>query len=84
MAELVGQLTPFEVDVYLDNKIKAVDGRVEQLETGTGTNVNGVTFLELKSITTQPVTSELNDLYWNSTDKKIYLYILLNLYYRKS
>lgn len=74
MAELIGQLTPFEVDVYLDNKIKAIDGRVEQLETntGTGTNVNGVTFIELKSITTQPVTSELNNLYWNSTDKKIY------------
>lgn len=72
MAELVGQLTPFEVDVYLDNKIKAVDGRVEQLEINAGTNVDGVTFLELKSITTQPVTSVQNDLYWNSTDKKIY------------
>lgn len=72
MAELIGQLTPFEVDVYLDNKIKAIDGRVEQLETDAGTNVNGVTFIELKSITTQPVTSELNNLYWNSTDKKIY------------
>jgi hypothetical protein len=72
MAELIGQLTPFEVDVYLDNKIKAIDGRVEQLETDAGTNVNGVTFIELKSITTQPVTSELNDLYWNATDKKIY------------
>ena len=72
MAELIGQLTPFEVDVYLDNKIKAIDGRVEQLETDAGTNVNGVTFIELKSITTQPVTSELNDLYWNQAEQKIY------------
>lgn len=66
------QLTPFEVDVYLDSKIKDIDSRVEQLETNSGTNIDGVTFLELKSITTQPVTSVQNDLYWNSTDKKIY------------
>lgn len=66
------QLTPFEVDVYLDSKIKDIDSRVEQLETNSGTNIDGVTFIELKSITTQPVTSELNNLYWNSTDKKIY------------
>ena len=40
MAELIGQLTPFEVDVYLDNKIKAIDGRVEQVRNrNAGTNV---------------------------------------------
>lgn len=72
MAELTGQLTPFEVDVYLDNKIKGIDVRVGQLETNAGTNVDGVKFLELKSITTQPATSVENDLYYNSLDEKIY------------